>query len=97
MRKGMFSLLAAAFAWSWPNVMIRMLRNDFDVFTQSLFRYVAASIFLFAVGLIFTREKIIHQPSGANFNSPDLLEYFLADQRHLRHLDRLKNFPDNII
>ena len=59
MEKGIFSLLAAAFAWSWPNVMIRMLKDDFDVFTQSFFRYVAANIFLFAVGLIFTRKRIV--------------------------------------
>jgi drug/metabolite transporter (DMT)-like permease len=59
MKKGLFSLLATAFVWSWPNVMIRMLRTDFDVFTQSFFRYLAASIFLFAVGLIFTRRSIV--------------------------------------
>jgi drug/metabolite transporter (DMT)-like permease len=60
MRKGLISLLIAAFAWSWPNVMIRMLRTDFDVFTQSFFRYIAASAFLFTVGLIFTRKNIVH-------------------------------------
>ncbi|MFC1718751.1 DMT family transporter [Candidatus Poribacteria bacterium] len=59
MRKGILSLLIAALAWSWPSVMIRMLRTDFDIYTQSFFRYAAASIFLFAVGLIFTRRKII--------------------------------------
>lgn len=59
MRKGIFSLLVTAFAWSWPNVMIRMLKDDFDVFTQSFFRYVAASIFLFAVGLIISRKSIL--------------------------------------
>jgi len=59
MRKGIYSLLVTAFAWSWPNVMIRMLKDDFDVFTQSFFRYVAASIFLFAVGLIISRKGII--------------------------------------
>jgi drug/metabolite transporter (DMT)-like permease len=58
MRKGIFPLVAAAVVWSWPGVMIRMLRTDFDVFTQSFFRYVAASVFLFAVGLIFTRRKL---------------------------------------
>jgi len=58
MRKGVFSLLAAAFAWSWPSVMIRMLRTDFDVFSQSFFRYVAATVFMFAFGLIFMRGKI---------------------------------------
>jgi drug/metabolite transporter (DMT)-like permease len=59
MRKGIFPLLAAAFAWSWPSVMIRMLRADFDIFTQSFFRYIAASIFLFVVGFIFSRKEII--------------------------------------
>lgn len=60
MRKGVFSLLATAFVWSWPNVMIRMLKTDFDVFTQSFFRYIAASTFLFAVGLIFSRRSIAY-------------------------------------
>lgn len=64
MRKGILSLLAAAFVWSWPNVIIRMLRTDFDVFTQSFFKYVAASVFLFTVGLIFTRRKIIDAASN---------------------------------
>lgn len=64
MRKGIFSLLMAAFAWSWPNVMIRILKPDFDVFTQSFFRNAAASVFLFAVGLIFTRRKIIDAASN---------------------------------
>ena len=59
MRKGIFFLLAAALAWSWPNVMIRMLRAEFDVFTQTFFRNIAANIFLFTVGLIFTRRKIV--------------------------------------
>ncbi len=59
MRKGLFPLLGAAFAWSWPNVMIRMLKDDFDVFTQSFFRYAAASVFLFIVGFIFSRKKIL--------------------------------------
>jgi len=64
MRKGIFSLLAAAFAWSWPNVMIRMLRTDFDVFTQSFYRYVAASVFLFVVGITFSRRRIVDTASS---------------------------------
>jgi drug/metabolite transporter (DMT)-like permease len=64
MRKGIFPLVAAAFVWSWPNVMIRMLRTDFDVFTQSFFRYVAASVFLFAVGLIFARRRLLDGASN---------------------------------
>lgn len=64
MTKGLFSLLATAFVWSWPNVMIRMLRTDFDVFTQSFFRYVAASVFLFAVGLAFARRRIVDATSN---------------------------------
>jgi len=60
MRKGVFYLLGAAFSWSWPNIMIRILKADFDIFTQSFYRYIGASIFLFAVGFIFTRKKMIH-------------------------------------
>lgn len=60
MKKGLIFLVGAAIVWSWPNVMIRMLRADFDVFTQSFFRYLAATVFLFTVGLIFTRKHILH-------------------------------------
>ena len=60
MRKGILYLLGAAVAWSWPNVMIRILKADFDIFTQSFYQYIGASIFLFAVGFIFTRKKMIH-------------------------------------
>lgn len=60
MKKGLIFLIGAAIAWSWPNVLIRMLMTDFDVFTQSFFRYIAASVFLFTVGLIFTRKNILH-------------------------------------
>ena len=60
MRGGIYLLLAAAFTWSWPTIVIRILRTDFDVFTQSFFGYLAASVFLFPVGLIFARRKIAH-------------------------------------
>jgi drug/metabolite transporter (DMT)-like permease len=60
MRKGIFYLLGAAFAWSWPNVMIRILKADFDIFTQSFYRYIGASVFLFTIGFIFKRKKMIH-------------------------------------
>jgi len=59
-KKGVIFLICAAFAWSWPAVMIRILKADFDIFTQSFFRYIGASVFLFAVGLIFTRKRMIH-------------------------------------
>ena len=58
--KGVIFLIGAAFAWSWPAVMIRILRADFDIFTQSFFRYIGASVFLFAIGLTFTRKRMIH-------------------------------------
>lgn len=60
MKIGIFYLLGAAFAWSWPNVMIRILKADFDIFTQSFYRYIGASVFLFAVGFIFTKRKMIY-------------------------------------
>ena len=65
MKKGRLSLLAAAFAWSWPNVIIRMLKSDFDLFTQNFFRYSAATVFLFALGFLFLKKDIIH--AGKNY------------------------------
>lgn len=58
MKKGILFLLAAAFAWSWPSVMIRILKADFDIFTQSFFRYIAATVFMFAIGLLFSRKEL---------------------------------------
>ncbi len=60
MKIGIFYLLGAAFAWSWPNVLIRILKADFDIFTQSFYRYIGASVFLFAVGFIFSRRKMVY-------------------------------------
>lgn len=60
MRKGIIFLLLATFAWSWPNVMIRMLRFDFDIYTQNFYRYAGATVFLFVVGFLFMRKKMIY-------------------------------------
>jgi len=60
MKIGILYLLGAAFSWSWPNVMIRILKADFDIFTQSFYRYIGASVFLFIVGFIFTRRKMVY-------------------------------------
>ena len=60
MRKGVIFLLLAAFAWSWPNVMIRMLRFDFDIYTQNFYRYAGATVFLFAIGFSFMRKKMLY-------------------------------------
>jgi len=59
-KKGVFFLLLATLAWSFPNVMIRMLKSDFDVYTQNFYRYVGSSVFMFAIGLMFTRKKMVH-------------------------------------
>jgi hypothetical protein len=56
-RKGIFPLSWTAFAWSWSK-MIRMLKDDFDILTQ-IFRYVFASVFLFIVGLVVSRRKLL--------------------------------------
>ncbi len=64
MRKGIIFLILTAIAWSWPNILIRILRTDFDIYTQSFFRYVGACIFLFIIGLGFMRKSTI-QAAGS--------------------------------
>ncbi|MBD3182633.1 EamA family transporter [Candidatus Poribacteria bacterium] len=64
MKKGILPLLAAACAWSWPSVMIRMLKPDFDIYTQNFFRYLAASIFLSVIGILFMRKKLLDAVSS---------------------------------
>jgi drug/metabolite transporter (DMT)-like permease len=59
-KKGIFFLLLATLAWSFPNVMIRMLRSDFDVYTQNFYRYAGSTVFMFAIGFVFMRKKMVH-------------------------------------
>lgn len=59
MQRGIIFLILTAFAWSWPNILIRVLRADFDLFTQNFFRYIGACIFLFTIGFGFMRKSTI--------------------------------------
>ena len=57
-RIGLFATLATAFIWAWPTVFIKMLSYDFDVFTQSFYRYLASSLFLFLLSMLFVRDDL---------------------------------------
>jgi len=64
MNKGIIFLILAAISWSFPSIMIRILKADFDIFTQNFFRYIGASVFLFAFGLVFTKKKKLNLVSN---------------------------------
>ena len=59
MNKGFIFLSAAAFAWGWPNILIKLLSKDFDPVTQAFFRYLSAGITVFILCFIFDRQKLV--------------------------------------
>jgi len=59
MKKGLIFLPAAAFAWGWTSVLIKILSVDFDPITQAFFRYLSAGITVFAICFIFEHEKLV--------------------------------------
>lgn len=54
-KSGLLPLVATAFIWGWPNILIKLVSHDFDALTQSFFRYLAASGTTAAVCLVFYR------------------------------------------
>jgi len=59
MKKGFIFLSIAAFAWGWPNVLIKLLSTEFDAVTQAFFRYLSAGITVFILCFIFDRQKLV--------------------------------------
>jgi drug/metabolite transporter (DMT)-like permease len=55
-KSGLLPLLATAFIWGWPNILIKLISHDFDALTQSFFRYLAASTTTAVLCLIFWRR-----------------------------------------
>lgn len=52
---GLLPLMATAFIWGWPNILIKLVSRDFDALTQSFYRYLAASSTTAVICLIFWR------------------------------------------
>ncbi len=52
-----YYLILVAILWSTPSVFIKYLSFHFDIITQSFFRYLAASIFLWVIILIFMKGE----------------------------------------
>ena len=59
MKKGFIFLSLAAFAWGWPNILIKLLSTDFDPVTQAFFRYLSAGITVFILCFILDRKKLV--------------------------------------
>ncbi len=55
-KSGLLPLLVTAFVWGWPNILIKLVSQDFDALTQSFFRYLAASTTTAVLCLIFWRR-----------------------------------------
>ena len=50
--------MVTAFIWAWPTIFIKMLGSDFDVFTQSFYRYLASAAFLGAIAILLMRDDL---------------------------------------
>jgi drug/metabolite transporter (DMT)-like permease len=59
MKKGFIFLSMAAFAWGWPNVLIKLLSADFDPVTQAFYRYLSAGVTVFILCFILDRKKLV--------------------------------------
>lgn len=57
-RIGLLATLVTAFIWAWPTIFIRILSYDFDIFTQSFYRYLSSSLFFFFFSMIFVRDGL---------------------------------------
>jgi len=56
---GILATLATAFIWAWPMIFIRMLSYDFDIYTQSFYRYLSACVFFLIFSMIFMRHELV--------------------------------------
>lgn len=63
-RLGLAATMAAAFIWAWPTIFIKMLSYDFDIFTQSFYRYLASATFLGALAFLFVRQDLLKAGRG---------------------------------
>lgn len=59
MNRGLLAALLTVLIWSWPTIFIKFLSTDFDVVTQSFYRYLVASAFLLAYTAIFQRRPLV--------------------------------------
>ncbi len=57
-RLGLAATMATAFIWAWPTIFIKMLARDFDIFTQSFYRYLASAAFLGALAILLMRDDL---------------------------------------
>jgi len=55
---GLAATMVTAFIWAWPTIFIKMLGRDFDVFTQSFYRYLASAAFLGAIAILLMRDDV---------------------------------------
>lgn len=55
---GLAATMVTAFIWAWPTIFIKMLGSDFDVFTQSFYRYLASAAFLGAIAILLMRDDL---------------------------------------
>jgi drug/metabolite transporter (DMT)-like permease len=52
-------ITVAAFIWVWPVIFIKILSSYFDNYTQNFYRFLAASIFLIAINLIYHKREFL--------------------------------------
>jgi drug/metabolite transporter (DMT)-like permease len=55
---GLIAVAVTAVVWSWPTIFVKILSEDFGIFTQSFYRYLSSSAFFFAVSFLFMRDGL---------------------------------------
>ena len=55
---GLAATMVTAFIWAWPTIFIKLLSYDFDIFTQSFYRYLASASFLGIIAIVFMRKDL---------------------------------------
>jgi len=60
---GLAATMVTAFIWAWPTIFIKILASDFDIFTQSFYRYLASGAFLGALCFLLMRDALVRAVS----------------------------------
>jgi drug/metabolite transporter (DMT)-like permease len=50
----------AAFIWVWPAIFIKILSSYFDNFTQNFYRFLAASVVLIIINLVYHKKEFLN-------------------------------------
>lgn len=59
--KKYFPIIIAIFIWVWPAIIIKSLSPHFDNLTQNFYRFLAASVALIIINLVYYKEEFLRE------------------------------------